>query len=261
MEKSFVSILLLSAALFTLVPQKTLASETVSNQKNILVTQDAAIQQMKVYLEEEYDLSVMSVNVDLNLGFPLIAFNTSNGVLYYSSDLKKAITGDIYDIENNWLNLSKLAPSEFKLDEIYNIADTALIYKAPEEKHKLYVFTDADCGYCVTMHEEITQYLNAGISIYYFALPLEGEDSDSAIQLAHAWCANNKVREFNKVMSGNLQEERTTAQCRKIIKSHINVAEAIGIDGTPALVFENGALQMGYYDVEEVLTRINVISQ
>lgn len=52
-----------------------------------------------------------------------------------------------------------------------------IVYKAPDEKHVITVFTDITCGYCHKLHEEMKDYNALGITVRYLAFPRQGLES------------------------------------------------------------------------------------
>ncbi len=49
-----------------------------------------------------------------------------------------------------------------------------IVYKAPQEKHVITVFTDITCGYCHKLHEQMADYNALGITVRYLAFPRQG---------------------------------------------------------------------------------------
>ncbi|MDC9435736.1 thioredoxin fold domain-containing protein, partial [Clostridioides difficile] len=54
-----------------------------------------------------------------------------------------------------------------------------IVYKAPDEKHVITVFTDITCGYCHKLHEEMKDYNALGITVRYLAFPRQGLESQA----------------------------------------------------------------------------------
>lgn len=54
-----------------------------------------------------------------------------------------------------------------------------IVYKAPEEKHVITVFTDITCGYCRKLHEQMKDYNALGITVRYLAFPRQGLSSQA----------------------------------------------------------------------------------
>lgn len=87
-----------------------------------------------------------------------------------------------------------------------------IVYKAPQEKHVITVFTDITCGYCHKLHEQMADYNALGITVRYLAFPRQGLDSDAEKEMKAIWCAKDKNKAFDDVMAG---KKRRTSQLRR----------------------------------------------
>ena len=77
-----------------------------------------------------------------------------------------------------------------------------IVYKAPQEKHVITVFTDITCGYCHKLHEQMADYNALGITVRYLAFPRQGLESDAEKEMKAIWCAKDKNKAFDDVMAG-----------------------------------------------------------
>lgn len=100
---------------------------------------------------------------------------TNSGVLYVTDDGKHIIQGPMYDVSGaqpvnvtNGLLMTHLKALEKEM----------IVYKAPQEKHVITVFTDITCGYCHKLHEEMKDYNALGITVRYLAFPRRGVQSE-----------------------------------------------------------------------------------
>ena len=101
---------------------------------------------------------------------------TDSGVLYVTDDGKHIIQGPMYDVSGaqpvnvtNALLGGKLNALEKEM----------IVYKAPQEKHVITVFTDITCGYCHKLHEQMGDYNALGITVRYLAFPRQGLQSEA----------------------------------------------------------------------------------
>ena len=101
---------------------------------------------------------------------------TDSGVIYVTDDGKHIIQGPMYDVSGaqpvnvtNTLLAGKLNALEKEM----------IVYKAPQEKHVITVFTDITCGYCHKLHEQMSDYNALGITVRYLAFPRQGLQSDN----------------------------------------------------------------------------------
>ncbi len=77
-----------------------------------------------------------------------------------------------------------------------------IVYKAPQEKHVITVFTDITCGYCHKLHEQMSDYNALGITVRYLAFPRQGLQSEAEQNMKAIWCAKDRNKALDDAMSG-----------------------------------------------------------
>lgn len=171
---------------------------------------------------------------------------TDSGVIYVTDDGKHIIQGPMYDVSGaqpvnvtNTLLAGKLNALEKEM----------IVYKAPQEKHVITVFTDITCGYCHKLHEQMADYNALGITVRYLAFPRQGLDSDAEKEMKAIWCAKDKNKAFDDVMAG---KSVAPASCDVDIADHYALGVQLGVSGTPAVVLSNGTLVPGYQPPKEM---------
>lgn len=208
---------------------------------NFAIADDAAIKQ---------SLGKMGINDAEIQPSPLpgtkTVITTSSGILYISDDGKYLIQGPLYNIsgaapinETNKLLLGKL--NAFSKDMI--------VYKAPDQKYVVTVFTDITCGYCKKLHKEMKDYNALGITIRYLAFPRQGLNSDTEKEMKDIWCAKEPAKAFDAAMQG---DSVPSATCDMNLAQQFNLGVQFGVQGTPAMVLEDGTLLPGYQGPKEL---------
>lgn len=171
---------------------------------------------------------------------------TPAGVLYVTEDGKHVIQGPLYDVSGarpvNVTNALLVSSLEALKDEMIE-------YKATQEKHVITVFTDITCGYCHKLHEQMKDYNSLGITVRYLAFPRQGMQSETAGAMKNIWCAKDPKKAFDNAMAGT---EAPAADCKVDIAKHYNLGLQFGIQGTPAVVLQNGSVIPGYQGPEEM---------
>lgn len=120
-----------------------------------------------------------------------------------------------------------------------------IIFKADNEQHRVYVFTDHTCGFCQRLHEQMKGYNDLGISIHYLAFPRGGPDALSAEVLNQVWCAQNRQQAMTEAKrSGQLKT--TSPACESPVRRHYALGRELGIRGTPAIFTVSGEAIPGY---------------
>ena len=116
-------------------------------------------------------------------------------------------------------------------------------------QRKLAVFQDPNCGYCKRFERDLQKVDN--VTIYMFLYPVLGEDSKEKSKAI--WCARDKTATWLDWMVRDLPPPAAAAMCDS---SPIERTLAFGrkhkIQGTPTLVFSNGARVPGAIDSKQV---------
>ncbi|MCU5774605.1 bifunctional protein-disulfide isomerase/oxidoreductase DsbC [Erwiniaceae bacterium BAC15a-03b] len=171
---------------------------------------------------------------------------TESGVLYVSEDGKHFIQGPLYDVSGTQpVNVTnKLL--EKKVDAL---AKEMIVYKAAKEQHVITVFTDITCGYCRKLHEQMADYNALGITVRYLAFPRQGLNSPTEKEMKSIWCAADRNKAFDAAMKG---EEVSPIDCKINLDEHYKLGVLYGIQGTPAILLENGMMVPGYQGPKEM---------
>ena len=167
--------------------------------------------------------------------------------IYASKDGEFFFYGELYAVNGNVLlnttkdeiNSKRKSILEKELSE-----DDFISFKSEDEKYRVIIFTDVDCGYCRKFHNEIKDFNNLGITVDYVAFPRSGLNSDSYNKIVTAWCSNDPKNTLTKMKQG-IDVNLFTCQDNPV-ESHYLLGQKIGITGTPAIIKSNGELLPGY---------------
>lgn len=171
-------------------------------------------------------------------------------VAYISSDGRYLLQGDLIDLENH-VNLSEESRDEARRVMMSEIPHEHMIVFTPEEvKYSISVFTDIDCTYCRRLHSQIDEYLAQGIEVRYLLYPRNGPTSASWVTAEQVWCSDNRREALTLA---KLDEEFQSRDCdASMVSTHYLMGQDVGLQGTPAIVFENGQLVSGYVPAQRL---------
>lgn len=176
---------------------------------------------------------------------------TESGVLYISADGKHLLQGPLYDVSGDQpINVTNQA----LLKKLEALSSEMIVYKVPEEKHVITVFTDITCGYCRKLHEQMKDYNALGITVRYLAFPRQGLSSQAEKDMRSIWCMADRNKAFDDAMKNN---DISPATCKTDISKHYQLGVQFGIQGTPAIVLQNGTIVPGYQGPKEMLQMLN----
>lgn len=182
---------------------------------------------------------------------------TDKGVMYASENGQFLIQGTLIDLDNR-VNLTEQALSGVRKEGVAQYADSMIVYKAPEEKHQITVFTDITCGYCRKLHREIQDYLDAGITVRYLAFPRGGMSSEGYNDLMNVWCASDKLKALTDAKSG--EKVAKVENCNAPVGEHYQLGQSFGINGTPAIILEDGTLIPGYQPAAALKAQLDTMN-
>lgn len=164
-------------------------------------------------------------------------------LFYVSEDGRYLMQGSMVDLKSRE-DLTEKKLGAARLGALEKLGtDNMIVFKPKIFKHLVYVFTDIDCGYCRKLHSEIDQYLKEGIEVRYLFFPRAGKDSDSYFKAETVWCAKDRNAALTRAKSG---ENLAKKECPNPIDKHMELASAMGANGTPMIVTEKGTILPGY---------------
>jgi thiol:disulfide interchange protein DsbC len=164
-------------------------------------------------------------------------------LFYMTNDGNYLFQGSLIDIKTR-TDISEERRKVVRLDEINKVGENSMIiFPAEKERHTITVFTDIDCGYCRKLHKEIDQYNAKGITVRYMMFPRSGKNTPSYYKAVSVWCADDRRDALTRSKAG---ETLPKAECSNPVTTHMNLGELLGIQGTPAIVLDNGELLPGY---------------
>ena len=178
--------------------------------------------------------------------------------IYASKNGEFFFYGELYAVNGNTLQNTTKDEVNLKRKSILDEAlskDDFISFRSKNEKYRVTIFTDVDCGYCRKFHNEIKDFNDLGITVNYVAFPRSGLDSISYNKIVTAWCSKDPKNTLTKMKQG-IDVQLSLCQDHPV-KTHFLLGQKIGITGTPAIIKSNGELLPGYLPPEELLNRLN----
>jgi thiol:disulfide interchange protein DsbC len=179
-------------------------------------------------------------------------------VAYISDDGRYLLQGDLIDLDQQ-VNLSELSRTDARRQLVSSLADEdAILFSPAEVKHSVTVFTDIDCTYCRKLHNEIEQYLEQGIAVRYVLYPRNGRSSRAWSTSEDVWCSADRG---SALTAAKLDRKFETSSCdASMISRHYKLGQDVGLNGTPAIVFDDGTMIAGYMPAAQLSVRLNQAS-
>ncbi|MDR3389276.1 MAG: DsbC family protein [Rudaea sp.] len=177
-------------------------------------------------------------------------------VIYVSADGKYLIEGMVYDVQAH-RDMSDEPLAGLRKQGIARIAQNQrLVFAPPNPKYKVTVFTDVDCPYCRQFHKQIAEYNHLGIEVDYVLFPLSiHPGADKKAQTV--WCSADRNSAYTAAMNGQTLAPKT---CDNPIGELTSVALSMGLNGTPAIVADDGSQLGGYVSPQDLAQRLQSLA-
>lgn len=184
---------------------------------------------------------------------------SSGPVVYSSADGSHIVLGDLYQVtDKGFTNLTQKRRDGDRVVELAKVDEKDMIIFAPEGEPRatVTVFTDTSCPYCMKLHKEVPELNKRGVEVRYLAYPRQGMASAAARQLATAWCAENKQEVLTKL---NNRESVPENVCPgNPVANQYQLGQQLGVQGTPALILEDGTLIPGYQSAADLMVTMGL---
>ena len=107
---------------------------------------------------------------------------------------------------------------------------------------KLAVFVDPNCGYCKRFERDLVAVKD--VTIYTFLMPILGPDSN--VKARNIWCAKDGAKAWRSWMIDGQAAAVAANGCDSAaIDRNLEFGRKFKINGTPAVVFEDGTRKPG----------------
>ena len=176
-----------------------------------------------------------------------------NELLYTDEQGNHLIQGTVFDTR------AKLNLTEQRLDKL-NAIDfdklqfkDAMVVKQGSGARKLAVFADPNCGYCKRFERDLLMVKD--VTIYTFLYPVLGPDSNEKSRAV--WCSKDAMKTWRAWMFDGVAPPKVTGTCDTgAIDRNTAFGRKYRINGTPAVVFEDGRRVPGAMPAAEVEKRL-----
>jgi thiol:disulfide interchange protein DsbC len=170
-------------------------------------------------------------------------------VLYTDEQGNHLFEGQMIETKTR-LNLTQARIDKLTRIDVANLPlKDAIVWKQGSGARKLVVFADPNCGYCKRFERDLTGVKD--VTVYTFLYPILGGDSPDKSR--DIWCAKDNTRAWRDWMLQGTVPPRTMGKCDS---SALARNEVLGrkhkINGTPAIVFEDGRRIPGAMTTEQI---------
>lgn len=174
---------------------------------------------------------------------------SDEGVMYASEDGQFFLQGHLVQIleDGSSVDLS----NKPLMGRLAQLEPEMIVYPAKEQKHVVTIFFDISCHYCQILHKDTKKLNDLGITVRYLSFPRQGTEHANAEAMEAIFTAEDPKSTLDAIMLG--KQKATAMKKPDIVKKHYNLGLQFGVEGTPAIVTENGQLIGGYLKPDQML--------
>ncbi|MCK4739236.1 MAG: DsbC family protein [Deltaproteobacteria bacterium] len=147
------------------------------------------------------------------------------------------------------------APELRKIDVSSIPLGDAIVMGDKNAKHKIIVFDDPECPYCVRLHAELKKVVakRKDIAFYLKMFPLPFHPT--AFDKSKTIVCENSMQLLEDAYAG---KKIPAPKCdTKAIEENIALAKKLGISGTPAIIFPDGRHQPGALGADDIINMLD----
>lgn len=171
----------------------------------------------------------------------------SGGLVYLDASGEFFLSGELYRFtEQGIASVSEDARTARRLEMIQKLdRDQLISFEAKgDDVTDIYVFTDVHCGYCARLHNEVDELAKLGVRVNYLAYPRGGNRSQAYPIMKSVWCSKDRQKAITEAKANGTIEP---VLCdTTVIEDHYELGNRAGINATPAIMFADGSLELGY---------------
>jgi thiol:disulfide interchange protein DsbC len=180
---------------------------------------------------------------------------SKKGIMYIDYSKKNLIAGNILGIKTK-TNYTQISHEKINKVDVSSIPlDNALIMGDKNAKNKVIVFSDPDCPYCGKLHENMKKVLEKrkDIAFYIMLFPLPMHQ-DAARKSKTIICENS----LSLLEDAFAKKKIADPKCdTKAVDENIKLAEKLGINGTPNIIFADGKQIPGAVDADKIIEAVD----
>jgi thiol:disulfide interchange protein DsbC len=123
-----------------------------------------------------------------------------------------------------------------------------LIYRDRDSQYQVTVFTDVNCPFSRSLHQQLEDYLMYGIALRYAAFPNLG---NALAQMHGVWCSSDRQAAMDRAMRGELVS--VSACHSEAVRVQQALALRFRFQATPTIVTPAGQILYGHVPAARLL--------
>ena len=178
-----------------------------------------------------------------------------NEIRYTDATGNFLIEGDLVDLRTR-RNLTEDRLARLNTVDFASLPlKDAIVWKNGNGKRRIAVFADPNCGFCKRFERSLQDVKD--ITVYTFLIPILGGDSPEKTRAI--WCAKDNLGSWQAWMLEGKPPSKAQAGCdESAIERNLALSRKHHVNGTPAIILEDGSRAPGALTAEQLEKRLQV---
>ena len=176
-----------------------------------------------------------------------------NELLYTDEQGNHVIQGTLFDTKAKVNLTDKRIEKLTAIDFDQLPLKDAMVIKQGTGARKLAVFADPNCGYCKRFERDLLTVKD--VTVYTFLYPVLGPDSNDKARAI--WCSKDAMKTWRAWMIDGVTPPKVMGACdTAAVERNSAFGRKYRVNGTPAILFEDGKRVPGAMPAAEVEKRL-----
>lgn len=176
-----------------------------------------------------------------------------NEIRYTDATGSYLLEGELIDLRTR-KNLTEERIAKLQVVDFASLPlKDAVVWKTGDGKRRIAVFSDPNCGYCKRFERSLQDVKN--LTVYTFLIPILGGDSPEKSR--SIWCAKDSTASWRAWMLEGKAPAKPSGACDDAaVERNLALSKRNHVNGTPAIIFEDGSRAPGAMSAEQLEKRL-----
>lgn len=211
---------------------------------------DSELDQVKQRFEAQFE----GIHIDEVSPTPfagLLELRLGKEVLYTNPNVDFVLQGSLVDVASRTDLTAQRLEQLNRVDFSTFPLDQAIKQVKGDGSRQMVVFEDPNCVYCKRLHQSLEEIDN--VTVYTLLFPIL--TPDSKVKSESVWCAEDSAAAWRAWMLDNTAP--SSQSCDNPIDNLLALGMSLGVQGTPAIFFEDGSRANGWLPADQLELRLN----
>lgn len=215
----------------------------------------AQLEQAKKRFETEFDgIKVEEVSATPFEGVLELRL-AGNDILYTNANVDFILQGSLVDVASRTDLTAQRVEELNRVDFADLPLDKAIKTVKGNGAQQVVIFEDPNCIYCKRLHETLNDIDN--VTVYSLLFPILTPESRTISE--HIWCSDDASGAWNAWMQEGKKPAVKT--CETPIDELLKFGMQQGVQGTPAIFFEDGSRANGWLPADKLKERLDAATE